>query len=73
MAQADGGLGKPHSGDEEVALVSLLVGGEDGEEEVEERGAGGPVGWSAAGCTTAAMLKQCCKMCTVLVEVRIVY
>jgi len=56
-----------------VALVSLLVGGEDGEEEVEERGAGGPVGWSAAGCTTAAMLQQCCKMCTVLVEARIVY
>lgn len=72
-AEGDRGLGKPPAVGEAVASVSLLVRGEGGleEEEGAARGGGGPVGWSAAGCTTAAMLKSCFKMCAVvLVKMR---
>jgi len=60
--EGDRGLGRLPGVGEAVASVSLLVWGEGGleeeEEEAEARGGGGPVGWSAAGCTTAAMLSS---------------
>lgn len=57
-AEGDRGLGRAPAVGDEVGAVSLLVRGEEGLEEEEgvARGGGGPVGWSAAGCTTAAML-----------------